>query len=146
MPVMDSTSECFGFSKAANDSTVWLLGSSLLAVSLNTMSSNKKNIPLSFISICSQRTYLFVWALWELSVYLGGLVHSTPFLFSLHDLCVCMHCLPVCLSVCLVPQNSTRDRALKDTRTFTVSKLSSLFYCFSSLLGSLEAFVMFFYS
>lgn len=43
---------------------------------------------------------------------------------------VCPHALPTCLSVCPIPHISTRVRALKDVSTFTVSKLSYLFYCF----------------
>lgn len=34
-----------------------------------------------------------------------------------------------------MPHNSTRDRALKDVSTFTVSKLSYLFLLLSSLVG-----------
>lgn len=60
---------------------------------------------------------------------------STPFLFSLHELYVRMHCLPAYLSVYPIPHISTRDRALKDVSTFTVSRLSYLFYFFVSARG-----------
>lgn len=42
----------------------------------------------------------------------------------------CTAYLSVRLSVCLILHISTRDRALKDVSTFTVSKLSYHFYCF----------------
>lgn len=47
---------------------------------------------------------------------------------------VCPHALPayvpVCLSVRPIPHISTRDEALKDVSTFTVSKPSYLLYCY----------------
>lgn len=51
--------------------------------------------------------------------------HSSDFSppFSLHDPNVRMPPPPpTCLSVCPIPHISTRDRALKDISTFTVSK------------------------
>lgn len=45
-----STVECFGFSKGAKTSTLWLLWPSVFTVSLNTMSSNiKKRQPHSIL-------------------------------------------------------------------------------------------------
>lgn len=91
-----STVECFGFSKGAKTSTVWLLWPSVFTVSLNTMSSNKKkssNIPFCYNfhslgggkSLCfNPRGSVQPSLVQEPSVYLGGLVrlHSIP-LFSL---------------------------------------------------------------
>lgn len=55
-----STAECFGFSKGAKTSTVWLLRPSVFTVSLNTMPSNEKkhSILLEFPFIRRRRGHL----------------------------------------------------------------------------------------
>lgn len=133
-----STAECFGFSNGAKTSTVWRLWPSVFTVSLNTMSSNEKSSNIPFccnfhllgggISFCfnphrsvqpGPRTLcLFRWP--------GPTPLHSSFLSAWS---VCPHALPTYPSVCPIPHISTRDRALKDVSTFTVSKLSYLFYC-----------------
>lgn len=141
-----SPAECFAFSKKEPKLARSGRPSSLLVLTrclVTKRRRKKKKASATFhfviISIHQEGARLFVLALVvrssptrprnRLFIY-AAWFDATPFLFSL-----CMihmsacDCLPVCLSLCLclAPHISTRDLALKDVGTVTVSKLSSLF-------------------